>query len=311
MKLYIKANDYKTVKNLDSLLPAYISKTSLFLQEEINPFYKISMLSAKEIEEKKELLFYDNREIKKIVKGLYFGNSYCEHLLPSPLDIAKAKSHYNDRHHNFVFVFPPIASKINRAKETFKTLKELQVKEVVVNDYGMMYLALSEGFKPILGVNFTKTIKNTFVEHKIATEITKEQFKNQKELVRHLEFEIDSYREFLKSLGIGRVSIENIEFDESFLGKKPLLNIDIYYPYITISNSRACDIAGIYEDKRGYFAQKDCLKYCQELSLEFALTPITGLLQRYNSVQKSNILLNIKKDVYKNKKNRLIWEVFV
>jgi len=217
MKLYIKANDYKTVKNLDSLLPAYISKTSLFLQEEINPFYKISILSAKEIEEKKELLFYDNREIKKIVKGLYFGNSYCEHLLPSPLEIAKAKSHYNDRHHNFVFVFAPIASKINRAKEILQTLKELQVKEVVVNDYGMMHLALSEGFKPILGVNFTKTIKNTFIEHKMATEITKEQFKNQKELLKHLEFEISSYREFLKSLGIGRVSIENIEFDESFI----------------------------------------------------------------------------------------------
>jgi len=311
MKLYIKANDYKTVKNLDSLLPLYLSKTSLFLQEDINPFYKISMLSAKEIEEKKELLFYDNREIKKIVKGLYFGNSYCEHLLPSLLDIAKAKSHFNNRHHNFVFVFPPIASKIDKAKEILQTLKELDIKEVVVNDYGMLGLVLTKGFKPILGINFTKTIKNTFIKHKKATEITKEQFKNQKELLKHLEFEIDNFREFLKSLDIGRFSVENIEFDGSFLDKKPLLNVDIYYPYITISNSRACDIAGIFEDKRGYFAQKECLKYCQELSLEFALTPISGFIQRYNSMQKSNILLNIKKDIYKNKKNRLVWEVFV
>jgi hypothetical protein len=311
MKLYIKANDYKTVKNLDSLLPTYLSKTLPYLYEDINTIYKTNILSAKELEEKKELLFFDNRELKKIVKGLYFGNSYCEHLLPSLLDIAKAYSNFSDKHHNFVFVFAPIASKLNEAKEICLYLKELGVKEIVVNDYGMLEHVLSMGFKPILGVNFTKTIKSAFLEHKEPRDLTKEQFENQKELLKGVEFELKYLREFLKSLNIGRFSIENIEFESSFLTQKPLLNVDLYYPYITISNSRACDIAGVFEDKRGYFAQESCDRFCKEIYLEFKNSSVTGLLSRYNSIQKTNLTLNLKKEIYKNSKNRLIWELFL
>jgi len=105
--------------------------------------------------------------------------------------------------------------------------------------------------------------------------------------------------------------VENVGYDFEFLKKPPILNIDIYYPFITISNSRACDIAGVFEDKRGYFAHQECNKWCNKISLEFEYSKVFGLYQRYNSIVKTNTTLHIPKTIYKNSKNRLIWEIFV
>ncbi len=309
MKLYIKANDIHTLKNLDELLQAHASRFEPLISPAMHPKYKHYYYAIKEIQNNQHY-FYDERELKKVIKGVYFGNSYCEHLLPSPLDIAKAYSYFNDTHHNFVFVFPPIGEhKMKEAKEILEELKRLEVKEVVVNDFGMLQL-VKEDFKVILGVNFTKTIKNAFLDAKEPLEVSSKQLANQKKLTTHLEFEIDFVREFYKSMGVSRVSIENKPYDMSFLNKKPLFYADIYYPNSTISHSRACDIAGIYNDKQTYFPAKTCQKHCTKTSLEFEHSKVLSLYQEYNTIYKPHLRLELPESVYKNKRNRLVWEVF-
>ena len=312
MKLYIKANSLKILKNIDTLLYNTISKTTLLLDESSNLEYKANVQSAKEIKRVQEQLFYDTRELDKIIKGIYFGNSSCEHLLPHIKDIVEAKNICEQKHYNFVFVFPAISqNRVEDVEFICKFLAQKPKSEVVVNDIGVLNLALKHKLKPILGLNFTKIIKNAFLDSVVQTDITNQQFQNQKELLTHSEFELQEVREFYKSLGVGRFGVENIAFDFEFLDKVPRFQVDFYYPYISIANSKACDIAGSFEDERGYFVYDECSKYCNFASLEFKNSEITGLRQRYNTVYKTSINLDMPKIVYKNDRNRLIWEVFL
>lgn len=312
MKLYIKANNLKIVKNIDILLHHHISKTTQLLDSTSDFEYRANIQSAKELEKQKEKLFYDTRDLSKLIKGIYFGNSSCEHLIPHIKEIVEAKDICEQKHYNFVFVFPPISqNKVEDVEYICEFLSQKKHSEVVVNDIGVLNIALRYKLKPILGLNFTKIIKNAFLDNTIQSDITTTQLQNQKELLAHSEFELKSVREFYKSLGVGRFGVENIAFDFEFLDEVPRFQVDFYYPHISIANSKACDIAGSFEDERGYFVYDECSKYCNFASLEFTHTKLTGLRQRYNTVFKTSINLDIPKIVYKNDRNRVIWEIFL
>jgi len=313
MKLYIKANSLKILKNLDTILPYATSKTNQLLDTNSNQEYLSNIKSAKEIQKYQKTYFYDTRELKQLIKGVYFGNSYCEHLLPAIKEIAEAKAFCENRHFNFVFVFAPMSqSKTKEVEYICETLSQKPNSEVVINDFGTLYNVLKyKNLKPILGLNFTKTIKNAFLDSIKQNDISSTQLQNQKRLLSHIEFENKSVREFYTSLNIRRFAIENIALSLDFLDEAPKMYVDFYYPNITISNSRACDIAGMFEDKRRYFAYDECPKYCNFASLEFEHSDVLGLYQRYTTIYKIDFNLNIPKIVYKNPKNRFVWEIFV
>lgn len=313
MKLYIKANSLKILKNIDTLLPYATSKTKQFLDNNTNREYLSNLKTAHEIQKYAKSLFYDDRDLKHLVKGIYFGNSSCEHLLPNVRELVEALDFCQKRHLNFVFVFAPMSqNKIDEVEFICKTLNNTANQEIVVNDIGTLNIVLQyKNLKPILGLTFTKVIKNAFLDNVAQSDITPNQLENQKELLSHLEFENADVREFYASLNIRRFSIENIKLHLEFLEVVPKMSVDFYYPNITISNSKACDIAGSFEDRRKYFAYEDCPKYCNFASLEFKHSDVLGLFQRYNTIYKTDFNLNIPKTVYKNPRNRFIWEIFV
>jgi hypothetical protein len=312
MKLYIKVNNINILRNLNTLLPNANSKAKFYIDKNSNNEYIINLKSAEILKKHSKTLFYEDKKLNNLVKGIYFGNSYCEHLIPRFTDIIEAKEICEKNHYNFVFVFPPLSNfKTKEAIYILKYLAKQKQKEVVVNDIGTLYLALEYNLKPILGINFTKTIKNAFINAIKPTDLSQSQFENQKKLLSHLEFEISDVREFYKKIGVGRFSIENLDFNLEFLDKSPTMQCDFYYPFITLTNSKSCDIAGLFDDKRNYFVHKDCPKYCNFASLEFNNTNILDLHQRYNVVYKTNLILNIPKILYKNSRNRFIWEIFL
>ena len=312
MKLYIKTSNLKTLKNIDTLVQENFSQLSFYMDEFSHYDYKANFLGAKELSKHKKELFYDDRGLDKLVKGVYFGNSSCEHLLPSIADIAEAKNICDRRHLNFVVVFGAMSEFMSEDVEfILKFLSQDQQSEVVVNDIGTLHLALQYKLKPILGLNFTKIIKNSFIESIKPSNLSSTQLNNQQKLLTHSEFEIDEVREFYKELGVGRISVENTDIKLDFLDKKPKLQLDFYYPYITIANSKACDIASSFEDERGYFVHESCSKYCNFASLEFKHSQVLNLRQRYNTIYKTNFSIELDRSVYKDKKNRFVWEVFL
>ena len=313
MKLYIKANNLKILKNIDTLLPSNLSKTSTLLDANSLNEYRVNLQSAKELQKYQEQIFYDTRELSKLVKGIYFGNSSCEHLMPQVREIVEALEFCKGRHYNFVFVFAPLSqNKLEEARFICDMLNRQEGCEVVVNDIGILQLVLEyKNLKPILGLNFTKIIKNAFLGNVAQNDISKSQFKNQQKLLSSCEFENESVRVFYKSLGIGRFSLENVDIDVSFLNKSHKMQVDLYYPYITLANSKACDIAGSFEDERGYFVFDECSKYCNFTSLEFKNSDVLGIRQRYNTLYKTEISLEVQKELYKESRNRLVWELFL
>jgi len=313
MKLYIKANSLKILKNLPTLLPHAHAKTAYLLDPQSPLAYRSNLASASVLESQREKLFFSDKRLGSLVKGIYFGNSSCEHLLPSITDIVEAQRYCRDQHYNFVFVFPPLSHfKTEEASYILQHLAKERQCEVVVNDIGTLHLALGyPTLKPILGLTFTKVIKNAFIDHIRPTDLSERQFANQQALAKHCEFELASVRGFYKEMGVGRFSIENTGLALEFLDTTPRMQCDLYYPYITLAHAKACDIAGLFDDHRGYFVHDNCPRYCHSVSLEFAHSDILGLHQRYNSIIKSNTVLALDKIVYKSDKNRLVWELFL
>ena len=313
MKLYIKANHIKILKNLETLLPYAQAKSAFLVDNNSHEAYKTNLKSAEILQEMSEKLFYENRHLKQLVKGIYFGNSSCEHLMPSIVDVVEAQQICKEKHYNFVFVFAPLShSKMEEAAYILQHLNTQVSCEVVVNDIGVLQMVLEhKNLKPILGLNFTKVIKNAFIDAVEPTDLSKKQLENQQELLSHMEFEVEEVRAFYKSMGVGRFSIENIALNLDFLDSSPKMQCDLYYPYVVLANSKACDIAGAFEDQRGYFVYDDCPKYCNYASLEFAHQNILDMHQRYNSIYKTSSTLDMPENLYKEKRNRLVWEVFV
>lgn len=311
MKLYIKIDDLKALRNLDDLLPSTLSKTALLLDENSNHEYIDNLKCSYEILKHQEKLFFDSRKIKTIVKGIYFGNTQCEHLLPSFIEVVEAQRVCKERHHNFVLTLPALSQfKLEELKEILEFLNSNQT-EVVVNDFGALQMVLKyANLKAILGINFTKIIKNAFIDRLNIEDIPNKVLENQKKLLSHCEFEQSHTRAFYKALGVGRFSLENNVIDVDFLNTTEKMQCDFYYPSITISSSKACDIAGLFEDKNRYFVQQSCAKYCHQVSLEFKHSKVLGLYQRYNTIYKTNSKIELDKKVYKDAKNRFVWEVF-
>jgi hypothetical protein len=313
MRLYIKANSIKILKNLPTLLPNTNAKTAYLLNKKSPLEYQSNLASAAVLESQKEKLFFSDKSLSSLVKGIYFGNSSCEHLLPSIADIVEAEQLCKEKYYNFVFVFPPLGQhKMEEAQFILEHLSKKPLCEVVVNDIGTLHLALSYStLKPILGLAFTKVIKNAFIDNITPTDLSSMQFEKQQALAKHCEFELAEVRGFYKAMGVGRFTIENTDLSVDFLETAPKMLCDFYYPYISLANSKACDIAGLFEDQRGYFVQEECPKYCNFVSLEFTHNDILGLHQRYNTINKTHTPLELNKMLYKENKNRLVWEVFL
>ena len=307
MKLYIKINDISYIEKLDILLKR---RWTFFKQIENNfdiyPEFKANILSLNELYENKEIFYETQKQtLSKLIKGIYFGNDYCEHLITDESEIKKAFSFAVENKLNFVLTLPVLSE--NKIKTLEKVLKETKhfLKEVVVNDYGSLYTVLEFGLKPVLGIFLTKKIKAAFIE-----KVSPQSLKKQEELMSHIEAEILEYREFFKNLGISRISIENEPIDTSFLKEKPYFYIDVYYPYKRISYSRACNIAGIFNDIQKYFPVENCMKYCKDIGLE-SKDNLFDIFQRYNCNFKTQLKLNLDENLIKNKKNRLIFEIFL
>jgi len=301
MKLYIKINDIQTFKNLESLLKGRYTLLKKLLEKDYPIEYRANIQSLENLQNNKHL-FFTQRDIRKEIKGIYFGNDSCEHLIPSLEEIKEVFDFTKEKKLNFTLVLPPVSEfTIDKLEYIFQFLNSKNT-EIVVNDFGALNLSLKyKNIKVIAGLTFSKLIKPAFLE--ISNQ-------NQKELITHAEVEIDYYRQFFKSSGISRFSFENIDIDYSFLNEKPYVNIDLYYPFIKISYSKACNIAGLFNNIQNYFPVEHCSAYCKDVAFDIK-DVYFGIFQRYNSFYKLNQNLDLPKEVYSKKQNRLIWEIFL
>lgn len=152
MKLFLKVAGIRQFRAIKTLLPhrnAEVLETLRTMRDDYPQDYQINLETNRELNARRKELFYDERDLAKVVKGIYFGSDSCEHLRPYFRHVTEVLEHCQRYKLHFVFVFPPISDTYRKhANDMLDFLNRVKA-EVVVNDYGMLakaaFLSTSEG----------------------------------------------------------------------------------------------------------------------------------------------------------------------
>jgi hypothetical protein len=266
--------------------------------------------SYKTLDAHKQELFYTEKPLKSAIKGVYFGNDTCEHLLITPVEIKKAISYCGSKKWHIVFRLPPMSENYTQRYKEILELLDSYSSEVVFNDFGALELAtIYPNIKKTLGRLFFKTQRSGFLDTFIQNDVSGEVFEAQMQNTTHCEYELQSIREFYKSLGIKRVSLENLPVKTEWLKQKPYMNVDIYYPNLFLAKSRACESLEVVNPKASYHPQSFCSKPCREFILEYEMSRYSGVFGNFNAYYKTKTKIEFEKTVIKKSDARLVWEM--
>jgi hypothetical protein len=190
---------------------------------------------------------------------LYFGNEFCENLIPSVQALKKMHRAAEARHRGFTFVTPFVTNAgLQRLEGLLSYLDRRQGIEVVFNDWGVLKL-LRDRFRnlePVLGRLLTKqrrdprmmrifTSPQKFRESispdgKVKTVLIAK--KTPHSMFEHYQssvINLPAFQEYLISQGIFRVEIDNLVWPMKIeMNRK--IGVSVYLPYGYITTTRMC-----------------------------------------------------------------------
>ena len=197
---------------------------------------------------------------------VYFGNEFCQHLIPAIEHIDKVKKIAKEKHLKFTLVTPYVTdSGMKNLLPLFSYLDECDENiEVVVNDYGVLY-ALSSRYRrlvPVLGRLMNKMERDP----RFAMELPSGMTPGQLSVWQQTCLSQPHYKRILAEMGIKR-----FEFDIVPQGMKVDLSdgrfpASLYYPWTYTTTGRICETGSINLDNIEKFrldipCQKECQKY--------------------------------------------------
>lgn len=216
---------------------------------------------------------------------VYFGNEFCERLLPGLEDLKKVISHVSQMRLKFTLLTPYVTNRgLKHLISLFDMVaQEYPGSEVVFNDYGVLRVLLSaySCLKPVMGRLLNKMKRGPRLMNFIGVlpETTIRYF-------RKSSLDTPEFGSFLLSKGIKRVELDNllqgIDLNLSRFG----ISASLYVPYVYVTTTRIClaincdehgkeDIIGIFPCKR------ECQKYT--FYLNNRVMPVT-LIRKGNTV---------------------------
>jgi len=229
---------------------------------------------------------------------LYFGQEFCEYLIPTVDELTQAYYITQQLGWNFTYVTGYLTDAgIEKVRKNLEFLKSCGKEiEVVVNDWGLLSLINREflGLHPVLGRLLIKQMRLARfafspppINMKGIDTSFEEIAKNQQRAVRKLNLSISSYREELKHLGIKRAELDivpqGVDIEPNAWG----ISFSCYYPWAYITGGRNCSTAAIDNPLREYVViDEPCSRPCQRLnraSHDIKHFPVP-ILQRGNSV---------------------------
>ena len=232
------------------------------------------------------------KDIDSQFRRIYFGNEFCENLIPG-LDELKRwydASIRNKKH--FTFVTPFVTNRGLYALENrFAFLNMQKNIEVVFNDWGVLS-RIKDNFKnliPVAGRLLTKQRRDPRIlriltgKQKpaiVASDDKKSKIislpkKPPASLFRHFSaslINVPIFQNFLLAQGIRRIEIDNLAWPmEVRVDKK--IKISIYLPYGYISTSRLCGKMTLSYAS----CKKECKKYFFSLKNPLSPVPISAI----------------------------------
>lgn len=207
---------------------------------------------------KVENLKYSNSKYTR----LYFGNEFCQRLIPSLEDIRLIAEFISKHQMEFSFVTPYVT---NEGMLTLRPLLEYVIKnfsgaEIVVNDWGVLRLLIRELNYPVLALGrlLTKQKRGPLSRN----------LKNRlpQQMLQHFQesnIDLPILGDFLADNGIKRVELDNLL--QGIIRESPSLKASLYFPFAYVTTTRFCLTASC-ETGREFlrsipYCNKECRKY--------------------------------------------------
>lgn len=175
-----------------------------------------------------------NKEAKFDV--LYFGQEFCERLIPPTNHLEEALDFADKRKMKFSLVTPFVTEKgLNRWEELLKKLHQIKPdSEVIINDFGIFHLIREKypGFKRVLGRLLTKQKRGPRIL-RLMGQVPDEMIDH----FRRFNADVPRLSSFYRDLDFTRIELDNtlqgIERDSD-------IPASLYFPYVYVSTTRMC-----------------------------------------------------------------------
>jgi hypothetical protein len=299
MELAVYLANLKQVLDLDEVLrpvdcdaiPNFIN-TIVFSNDNSSREYFANLVGLKWLGQFTE-------RIGATIGRLYFGQEFCEHLVPSAEDLTQAYYYCRQLGWEFTYVTNCCTDEgLARQRESLAFLAEQDdAIEVVVNDWGLFRLMRREFPRliPVLGRLLDKqkrlghytSPKSPPPINRDGLEAPEDELRQaQLEALRDTAFANPEFRTELRELGFARIDLDIVPQGISLPQEPDGLGASCYYPWGYLAGARNCLTAGVVEPAREFVVvDGPCPRPCQR----FNKSTVRGsndeiIIQRGNSV---------------------------
>ncbi len=214
---------------------------------------------------------------------IYFGQEFCERLLPSKDDLETLCVFSEKEGVPLTLVTPYVTDtgllKLEKLIELFA--EKMPKAEIVFNDWGVFQFIEEKHLDVnlVLGRLLNKQKRGPRIIN-IIDQVPKET----REYYTGASLDVSATAEFLKKKGVFRVEFENLLQGLNMTGLDPEIKRSLYLPYLFISTTRFCLAANCESGDSGVGVMP-CHRECQNYSFKLN-NPVmkTPLIRRGNTI---------------------------
>jgi hypothetical protein len=231
-------------------------------------------------------------------RRLYFGQEFCEHLIPTPEELLNAVCYARQLDWDFTYVTGYVTDAgLDKVRRNLACLAaEALDAEVVVNDWGVMRCLRADcpRFTPVLGRLLLKQLRLAryagsepppMLGHGI-TSPPDEVRRHQLGALRGLNVSVAEYRQALLHFGVSRIDIDMTPQGAELGGIAADLRVSAHYPWSFVTGSRSCLTAAVCDPVREFVVlDSPCPRPCREINRAKMLSHFPQkTIQRGNAV---------------------------
>jgi hypothetical protein len=195
---------------------------------------------------------------------LYFGQEFCERLIPTEEQLEEVLSFVEKESLNFTFVTPYVTNHgLERLEDQIGFLgKKKPDAEIVFNDWGVFQFLREAwpGLTPVMGRLLNKMKRGTRIMN-ILDKVPRET----RDFFQGSNLNVPAVGRFLKSRGISRVEFDNLLQGITLEGADKEIHKSLYMPFVFVSTTRFCLSANCDSPQKiDYVGIGACGRECQK-----------------------------------------------
>jgi hypothetical protein len=208
---------------------------------------------------------------------IYFGNEFCQRLVPSERELGRALAFARGKNLDFTLLTPYVTNQgIERLSPLLNLLEdEGKSCEVVFNDWGVLEIINREftSLQPVMGRLLNKMKRGPRLMH-FMNMIPQDNV----DYFRTCSLEVPAYQKFLATQRVRRAEIDNVLQGIDLKMNGSGMNLSLHVPYAYVTTTRLClSCRGEDPDQADRIALVPCGQECRKYT--FTLThPVLGVL---------------------------------